>query len=284
MENKEFKALVSLLDDEDEQIITHVQEKILSLGTTVIPFLEQEWESNFNSQVQRRIEDLIHTLQYELLKERLKNWYESEDQDLLTGMWLVATYQYPDIELIKLKQDLEQLYYETWLEFKQDLYPFDQVKLINSVLFNKLKFGANTKNFHSPENSMINVVLETHKENPITLCVIYMLVAQKLKLPVYGVNLPNLFVLTYKDDQQTPFYINAFNRGLIFTKQDIENYINELHLAPQSSFFEPCSSLEIIRRVLRNLIMSFDKMGDHDKAEEVKELLLLISDGADLGV
>jgi regulator of sirC expression with transglutaminase-like and TPR domain len=284
MESNEFKALVSLLDDDDEHIIDQIQEKILSLGTGVIPLLEQEWETNFNSSVQRRIEDLIHTLQYELLKERIKEWYEGEEQDLLTGMWLIATYQYPDLELLKLKQELEQLYYETWLEFKPDLYPFDQIKLINSVIFNKLKFGANTKNFHSPGNSMINIVLESKRGNPITLCIIYMLVAQKLKLPVHGVNLPNLFVLTYKDERHQQFYINAFNKGLIFSKQDIENYINELHLAPQESFFQPCSSLEIIRRVLRNLIMSFDKMGEHAKAEEVKDLLLLIADGGDLGV
>lgn len=284
MKDTEIKALVSLLDDEDAQIVSHVEEKILSLGTSIIPFLEVEWESNFSPQVQRRIEDLIHALQYELLKERIKEWYESKDQDLLTGMWLISTYQYPDLELIKLKQELEQIYYDTWLEFKPDLFPFDQVKLINSVLFNKLKFGANTKNFHSPGNSMINIVLETKKGNPITLCVVYLLVAQKLKLPVYGVNLPNLFVLTYQDNQHVQFYINAFNKGLIFSRQDIENYINELHLTPQSSFFDPCSNLEIIRRVFRNLIMSFDKMGEHAKAEEVKELLLIIADGADLGV
>lgn len=284
MKDTELKALVSLLDDEDTQIVSHVEEKILSLGTPIIPFLEEEWESNFNPTVQRRIEEIIHTLQYELLKERIIHWYNSDDQDLLTGMWLIATYQYPDIELIKLKQDLEQIYYETWLEFKPDLYPFDQVKVINGVLFNKLKFGANTKNFHSPGNSMLNVVLETKRGNPITLCIIYMLVAQKLKLPVHGVNLPNLFVLTYRDEKHAQFYINVFNKGLIFSKQDIENYINELHLPHQSSFFEPCSSLEIIRRVFRNLIMSFDKMGEHAKAEEVKELLLIIADGADLGV
>jgi regulator of sirC expression with transglutaminase-like and TPR domain len=284
MKDTELKALVSLLEDEDAQIVSHVEQKILSLGTTIIPFLEEEWESNFNPTVQRRIEEIIHTLQYELLKERILAWYTSDDQDLLTGMWLVATYQYPDIELVKLKQDLEQIYYETWLEFKPDLYPFDQIKVINGVLFNKLKFGANTKNFHSPGNSMLNVVLETKRGNPITLCIIYMLVAQKLKLPVAGVNLPNLFVLTYKDNKHSQFYINVFNKGLIFSRQDIENYINELHLTHQASFFEPCSSLEIIRRVFRNLIMSFDKMGEHAKAEEVKELLLLIADGADLGV
>lgn len=284
MKETEIKALVSLLDDEDGQIVSHVEEKILSLGTAIIPFLELEWESNFSPLVQRRIEELIHTLQYELVKERIREWHETEDHDLITGMWIVATYQYPDIELLKLKQELEQIYYETWLEFKPDLYPFDQVKIINSVFFNKLKFAANTKNFHSPGNSMINIVLESHRGNPITLCVLYMMVAQKLKLPVYGVNLPNLFVLTYKDGVSAQFYINAFNKGLIFSRQDIENYINELHLPPQSSFFEPCSNLDIIRRVFRNLIMSFDKMGEHAKAEEVKELLMLIADGSDLGV
>ena len=283
MTEKELKALVSLLDDNDDQVVAEVTDKIRSLGKEVIPYLEQEWENNFNPLVQRKIENLIHDLQYELLKYRITEWYESKDQDLLTGLWLIATYQYPDLELEKLKQELEQIYYETWLEFKPDLYTFDQVKVLNSVLFNKLKFGANSKNFHSPGNSMINVVLETRKGNPISLCVVYMLVAQKLKLPVYGVNLPNLFILTYKDDK-TQFYINAFNKGLIFSRQDIENYIHELHLVPQPSYFEPCSSLEIVRRVFRNLIMSFDKMGEHGKAEEVKELLLLIADGADLGV
>ncbi len=283
MKESELKALVSLLDDEDKQISAHVQEKILSLGTGAIPFLEKEWESNLNPDVQTRIEELIHTLQYDLVRERLKSWYTSTDQDLLTGMWILATYQYPDIELEKLKQELEQIYYDAWLEFRPDLYPYDQVKVINSVIFNKLKFGANTKNFHSPGNSMINVVLETHKGNPITLCVIYMLIAQKLKMPVQGVNLPNLFILTYKDDNHQ-FYINAFNRGLIFSKQDIENYIHELHLVPQQSFFEPCSSLEIVRRALRNLVMSFEKMGEHAKADEVKVLLVEISEGGDLGV
>ena len=283
MQESELKALVSLLDDEDKQVSSHVEEKILSIGKEVIPFLEKEWETTFSPVLQQRIEDLIHTLQYDLVKERLKDWYNTEEQDLLAGMWIIATYQYPDIELEKLRQELEQIYYDTWLEFRPDLYPFDQVKVINSVLFNKLKFGANSKNFHSPGNSMINIVLEMRKGNPITLCVIYLLVAQKLKLPVFGVNLPNLFILTYKDENNQ-FYINAFNRGLIFSKKDIENYITELHMVPQSSFFEPCNNLEIIRRALRNLVMSFEKMGEHAKADEVKVLLIEISDGGDLGV
>ncbi len=283
MSDSELKALVSLLDDDDDQILNQVENKIKSLGKEIIPFLEQEWESTFNPGLQRKIEDLIHTLQYKLLKERMEAWYQSEEQDLLTGMWLIATYQYPDLELEKLKRDLDEIYREVWLEFRPDLHPFDQIKVVNGVFFSKLKFGANTKNFHSPGNSLLNIVLETKKGNPISLCIIYLYVTQKLQLPVYGVNLPNLFVLTYKNESNQ-FYINVFNRGLIFSKTDVENYIHELRLTPQNSFFEPCANLEIVRRSLRNLVMSFDKMGEHAKAEEVKEILLIIADGADLGV
>ena len=99
-----------------------------------------------------------------------------------------------------------------------------------------------------------------------------MLIAQKLGLPVFGVNLPNLFICTYKTDDQQ-FYINAFNKGLIFSRSDIENYVQQLHLNPMDIFFEPCSNGDIVRRILRNLIVSFEKMGEHHKSDEVKQLL-----------
>ena len=280
MEESELKALISLLDDEDASVLTHVEDRIKSLGEEIIPYLEEEWERNLNPDVQSRIENLIHTLQYNLLTSRLIEWAEGPEQDLLKGAWLVATYQYPDTSYESLKQDLEQLYYEAWLDFKSEGHPFDQIKMLNSVIYGKLKFSANTKNFHSPGNSMINIVLDTRKGNPILLCIIYMLVAQKLKMPVYGVNLPNLFILTYKSEKFKQFYINAFNRGLIFSKEDIDNYVAELRLPFEKSYYEPCTNKEIIQRCLRNLVHSFEKMGEHAKSEEVKALLQAISDGS----
>jgi hypothetical protein len=74
MNNSEIKALVSLLDDEDKEIQMHVEQKIISLGDAIIPFLEEEWENNLNLSVQKRIEDLIHLLQFESLKSKLRHW------------------------------------------------------------------------------------------------------------------------------------------------------------------------------------------------------------------
>lgn len=272
LNENELKALVSLLEDEDVEVIRHVEDKIISIGNGVIPFLENEWESSFNPNFQRKIEDLIHTLQFDFLKIKLQKWANHGDKDLLEGVWIVATYQYPDLELDFLIKKIDELYHEVLTNFKKDVKPVDQIKLINNALFEKLKFRANTKNFHSPGNSMINVVLETHRGNPISLCILYVLVAQKLGLPVYGVNLPNLFMCTYKNENHQ-FYINAFNKGLIFSKKDIENYVQQLHLNPMELFFEPCKNEDIIKRILRNLVISFEKNGDHYKSDEVKQLL-----------
>jgi len=276
MQESELKALISLLDDDDSEVSSHVEEQIISIGSDIIPFLEDHWEQSFDPRVQSRIEDIIHSLQYELLKNRLQIWAESEDQDLLEGMWLVATYLYPDLELNQLRRNLEQIYYDAWTEFKDDLSPTDQIKILNGVLFSKLKFKANTKNFHSPSNSMINMVMESKKGNPISLCTIYMLIAQKLSMPVYGVNLPNMFILCYKTDEVT-FYINAFNRGLVFTKEYIDHYLKNLNINPDPKFYEPCTHVDFVRRSYRNLMVCFEKLGEFDKMEEIKVLMNSIS-------
>lgn len=275
LSENELHALVSLLDDTDREVKTHVRDRIISLGHEVIPFLEKKWENSFNPDIQKEIEDLVHDLQYSQLKERLIDWKASPEQDLLTGLWIINTYQYPDLEFDKLNADMHQIYFEVWTAFKNNLLPYEQVRIINGVLFNTLRFSANTKNFHSPGNSMLSNVLDTKKGNPISLCAIYMLVAQKLGLSIYGVNLPNLFVLTYKSADAN-FYINAFNKGLIFSKKDIINYLEHLKIEPIDVFFDPCSNKDIIVRTLRNLIVAFEKLGESEKVVEVKALLEIL--------
>ena len=277
LKEKEIKALVQLLDDEDHEVIAHVEEKIMSIGTQIIPLLEQEWESTFNPVIQTKIEDLVHELQFELLKERLVDWKETGGDSLLEGLWIVATYQYPDLEMDELIKAVEQLYHEMWRHMEDQMTPHQRIKVFNDIFFNQFKFRANTKNFHAPANSMINAVLETRKGNPISLCAVYLLLTQKMELPIYGVNLPNLFILTYQIGEEA-FYINVFNRGLIFTKEDIDNYLDNLQLQRQEIFYEPCSHLDIILRALRNLIVSFEKLGDYHRADEIKIILQKLDD------
>ncbi len=275
MTNQEIKALISLLEDDDNEILTHVEDKLSALGELAIPFLEDEWASNLNPKLQNRIESLIKRLQLDAVSLRLQEWVDNYQNDLLRGMWAIASYQYPTLSLEDLRKDFEQIYYEVWRKFQPDLAPSDEVRMLNAIIFGYLQFGANNQNFHSPSNSMINVVLETRKGNPIALCIVYMLIAQKLGMPVFGVNLPNLFVLTYKSPDKT-FYINAFSRGLIFSRGEIDSYIAQLNLPQKEIFYEPCTNLDIVKRVLRNLMLSFEQLGERNEIADLEKLMRIL--------
>ncbi len=277
MTKNEIKALISLLEDNDNEVARHVEQRIVSLGEGIIPFLEEEWEETLDSDLQKKIEDLIHSLQFDGLMEKLKAWKDSGAENLLEGMWLVNSYMYPDVEFSEINKTMDQLYFEAWTHMKEEMHPYDQVKALNNVLFREKRFSANTKNFHSPANSMLHLVLESKRGNPLTLCVIYMTLAQRLGMPVYGVNLPNLFILTYKLDG-VQFYVNVYNKGLILSKADIDNYILQLNLNPIDIFYEPCANIDVVKRALRNLAFSFEKMDDLEKATEVTKLLAAITD------
>ena len=279
MDDKKIKALVTLLDDSDDEVVTIVEKEIKNIGGEVIPILENHWKENaVNPFLQKKLESIIHELQNSAAIERLTNWKLGNKSDLLEGLWAVASYQFPELDIEVLRQEIQDIYMEAWLQMRDELHPNDQIRILNQVFFDKFNFKPNTRNYYSPANSMINQVLETKRGNPISMCSIYLIVAQKLDLPVYGVNLPNLFVLTYKF-KKDQFYINVFNRGVVFSKKDIEGHIKQMNVPPNDIFFSPCSNEEIIKRTLRNLIYAYKKAAEADKYEDIRKLLSVFEEG-----
>jgi regulator of sirC expression with transglutaminase-like and TPR domain len=287
MNKKEINALINLLDDPDETIYTQVKDKFVSFGSKVIPYLELAWENAFEMLIQKRIEEIIHTIQFDNLNRELVNWAEKDQDDLLKGVLLISHYQYPDLDEEKVNRQLQQIIQDVWLEINDELTAMEKVKIINHVLFEIHGFGGNITNYHAPQNSFINIVLETKKGNPISLCVLYILIAKELGVPVYGINLPEHFIVGYVDEHKNLlnlsdesgeadnvlFYINPFSKGIIFNHKDIDQFLKQLKLEPQPLFYRPCSNLDMIRRVLRNLIYSYEKLGHVEKIEELNILL-----------
>lgn len=285
MNLKEVIALITLLDDPDDGIYSEVKNRFIILGPPAIPHLETAWENSFDALMQKRIEGIIHTIQFKALQNALKHWSENEQDDLFKGCAIIARYQYPDLDENKLKKQLHQIKQDVWLELHDDLTAIEKVKIINHIMFEVHQFGGNITNYHAPQNSFINVVLETKKGNPVMLSVIYALVCKELGIPIYGVNLPQHFVLAYVNDfanlfdpshktlsDNILFYVNPFSKGLIFNQGDVDAFIKQLNVEPETKYYLPCSNLDIIKRLLNNLIYSFDKMGYAEKVQELKDL------------
>lgn len=284
---KEIDALINLLDDPDEGIFNHIRDKFISIGQPVIPFLENAWENAFDMLMQKRIEQIIHSIQFESLQKNLSDWSLHRQEDLLEGILLIARYQYPDLDEGKIKKQLQQIIHDCWLELNDDLTALEKIKIINHIIFDVHLFSANITNYHAPQNSFFNVVIESKKGNQISLSILYLLVAKSLNVPVYGVNLPEHFVVCYVEEKKNLlnlsseneepakilFYINPFSKGIIFQKSDIDVFLKKLNIDPLPSFYYPCSNLDIIKRVLRNLIASYQKLGHNDKIDELNDLL-----------
>ncbi|MEM6631756.1 MAG: hypothetical protein AAF694_18925, partial [Bacteroidota bacterium] len=83
MRENEFKALISLLEDDDPSVGSHVENTLLSMGNSVIPRLEAAWEIELNETVQGRIEDIIQTIQLHQTEDELKEWKSSPHTPLL---------------------------------------------------------------------------------------------------------------------------------------------------------------------------------------------------------
>jgi regulator of sirC expression with transglutaminase-like and TPR domain len=289
IDNNQLKALVKLLDDPDEDIYGQIESRLLEMGAEVIPFLENAWEDSQDEIIQTRIENIIQKINYDDVCRKLVNWARLGGQNLLTGALLIAKYQFPEMDEEKVKNYLNQLRQDVWIELNDNLTAMEKVKTMNHILFNVHGFNGNRKNYHAPNNSYINCVLESKKGNPLSIGMIYMIIAQGLDIPVYGVNLPEHFVLAYEDElkqfattssdneqEGILFYINPFSGGTIFGKKEIISYLEQIGMKSKRSYFVPCSNIDLILRNLNNLIFSYQKNGKEGKVDEIKHLLNLI--------
>jgi len=280
----EVNSLIRLLDDPDQEIYRHVHEKLLWFGSEAIGYLESAFEQAFDSVQQERIANLVHEIQFGTLKNDLRLWLNGGAFDLLQGILIINRYQYPDLDEQKVINQIEAIKRDIWIQMMHEASAPEQVKLINHVFYNIYGFSGNTANHQDPQNSYLSQVLETKKGSQTSLAIIYSIIAQKLDIPIYGVNLPQHFILAYMDDSQQEnfeggvlFYINAFNKGLIFGRRDVDMFLKQLNLKFDKQFYEPCSNTEIIKRVLRNLISAYEHLGSAEKVDELNELLGIVS-------
>lgn len=279
---KEVKAIVQLLDDPDPEIFGMIRSKLLSLGKPVVPALEEVWERSIDSMLQERIENIIHEIHFEEVKRQLIDWRDHEEDNLLKGALIIAQYQYPDLEKQKVLKALDQLYKDVALEIGMVDTPVEKIRVINHAMFDIHRFLGNRQNYHAPTNNYINHVLESKKGNHLLLSVIYMLVARHFNLPVYGVNLPENFIMCYVDkDEHDPlnpnqnkikFYLNTFAKGAIFSEREVDQFLNQLKRAKKPEYYVPCTNAAILLRMVTNLIFAYQKIGQKNKVHELINL------------
>ncbi|MBL7740364.1 MAG: transglutaminase family protein [Chitinophagaceae bacterium] len=284
--NKEISALFHLLDDPDEEVFDAVSQKIVDYGKPIIPNLEHLWETTPDEQTQLRIELLIHRLHYQDLSEDFRQWNVSGHHDLMLGALLTSKFLYPELSFTQVKQEVEKVRRNIWLELNNYLTPLEQVNIVTSILYSYYGLKGNETNYKEPNEFLLHKTIEAKRGNQICNGILYLLLCEMLDIPVRAISIPKQFVIAYfkpgysEENLPNPFHKIEFfidpTSGQVFTHQDVENYFKRISVPPVGSYFRPQSNKKVIRLLLEEFSKCFTADKDLYKQKELLELAMLL--------
>jgi len=281
-DNTVFKAILKLIEDPDPEIYSHIEEKVVNFGASAVPFLENAIHKSSDRLSNNRISTLLNKILFNKTALALRSWKDNTNQNLIDAAIILTAFHYPNYDETVIRDSIKKIKQDVWLELNEEFTALEKIHILNHVFFSIYHFKGNKTNLSHPQNSLINDLLENKQGNSVILSILYLEIAQSLDLPVYGVNLPENFILSYlnfghmNSDSKPLFYINPFNEGTVFTKDDIEIFIKQLELESHQKYFLPCDNSTIIRRLMTELISAYDLAGDINKSDSMKKLYKII--------
>lgn len=288
MKDSKLDALISLLDDPDKSVFHLVLEELLKEDISVVDQLEHIWETSLDELVQERIEGIIQEIQLKDTKTKIKNWADQKTLDLFEGFFLISRHQYPEIKIKSIQLQLEKIRKDVWLEFRNSLTGLEKIAILNHLFYDHYKFKVDFFNPDSPNNCYLNRVLETKKGNPVSIAIIYSLIAKLLNLPVHYIDFHKNPLVGYFDKEiaelaqiegithSVLFYINPSNKGAIIGPKEVDYIQHTSDVADRQKLVQPCPDRIILKRLIEKLISGYNELGRHDKVQYLNEIAAIL--------
>ncbi len=284
--NKEIVALLTLIDDPDQDVFDAVSEKIVDYGKPIIANLEHLWETTPEEHTQERIELLIHRLHYRDLVEDFRQWSISGHHDLMLGALLVAKFQYPDLSTSPVLMEIEKIRRNIWLELNNYLTPLEQINIVTSILYSYYGLKGGETNYTEPNEFLLHKTLQAKRGNQISNGILDLVLCELLDIPVRAINLPKQFVVAYfkpgysEENLPDPYHKIEFfidpASGQVFTHQDVESYFKRISVPAINSYFKPRLNKQVIVQLLEEFSKCFDADKEKYKQKELFELASLL--------
>ncbi len=277
----ELQPLFSLLDDPDVRISEAVIERLRSKGDVILNHLldfvdrtDDELAGDRASTLVRELNEERLAKEFSVLNKRL-DW--GDPRALEDGAFLVARYGYPRLNIEHYRFELSALAGMLRDRIAGVHSPLEVLAITNDFFFEKQKFRGNQSAFLEADNSYLNRVLDRKMGIPISLAVLYLLIAKmRVGLPFAGASAPGHFLIRYDGALEEPLFIDAFNGGVVLRRRDIKRFLDASKMKYKDIFLEPAEDRTIILRMIRNLIMVFGEQHDITAQRAFKRFLRIL--------
>ncbi len=261
--------IISLVDDESEEIRDFVLKDLNDYGTDLESDLV-EFSDILNLKNLQAIKPIIEKNRREWLLANWKTWYSpfSELEKIETAMNIISKFQLGILQQTTLSIKLDIIAGNF-----MNLYPYGNELDLSYYLFNILNLRGNKEDYYNPLNSNLYYAFESGVALPITLVLIYILIADRVGLKVVGCNFPGHFLAKIEIDGEM-ILIDCFNEGKVIFGSDLSDLTDDSQEALATIINAPLSARTIIKRVLSNLINAYKEKGDVVHQQFIKELIL----------
>jgi len=212
---------------------------------------------------------------FRLLADQLDEMGSSDA--LINGAIAIALHQMPDVDPAAVDATLQE-YADTIRARVHGSQPQAILAHLHEYLFEKLGFAGNTEDYYNPLNSYLPAVLETKHGLPITLSLIYKVVAERLGLRSWGVALPGHFLVAVEAGGP-PMLVDPFVGGKILTADEAHERLNQT-FGPEAEWSEellrPASNRNWLTRMLQNLLNVFGTGNHYADVAAVLEMEMLL--------
>lgn len=251
-------ALVRLLSDDDEQTVRLVKEQLANEGGDHLDDLRDLADCD-NPAAALHARDVLHeVMQNEALGrfELLCSTF-NDSSDLEEACWLLGAAMLRGFEPAAYRQRLASWGAELARRLRRAGNDRQRVVVMADFLAGELVLTGNTEDYYNERNSLLPCVLDSRRGIPISLTLVYMLVAQRAGCTVEGINLPGHFLARHG-----AVLFDPFHHARILGRKDCEEILRRQSRRLEDWHLAPASPRQMLARILANLLYVCHRNGD----------------------
>jgi regulator of sirC expression with transglutaminase-like and TPR domain len=258
------EALRGLLDDPSPLVRRALLAHFLALGPGAMPFLQETARSS-NRPLARHAAWFLEELKFADPVAEFRGFIRSLNYELETGALLLSRTVTPALDAGACCTQLDQLAARCVELITEPATTREKCRIINRVMFHEWGFHGNIQHYTDPRNSFLDQVLARRTGIPLSLSIVYLLVAQRLGLALEPVGLPGHFIVGCFE-QAVPFFVDPFDKGVFLDPDEVFTLLRANHVAPNDTNLAPATVREVLCRNCRNLANHYTSAGDTEHA------------------
>jgi regulator of sirC expression with transglutaminase-like and TPR domain len=119
-------------------------------------------------------------------------------------------------------------------------------------------------------------VVDHRTGNPISLCLVYLFLARRLKLPIVGIGMPGHFLCRFQSTTEEIF-IDAFNKGKLLTKADCVKYLLHTRDGFKESYLAPVTGRRVLLRICSNLHQIYTQLNLGEESSRFQRYIVALA-------